>query len=148
MNISKQTLSGEVAHKFLTIYRFLRRYSRRITDQGIRPRQFAVLRFLLERGSATVGEITDYLYTSAGAASTLISQLEEAGYVCRTRSAADSRVVNVELTAAGQSTAENVMPGGILLLRQRLGALSEDRLRLIDEALGEIMQLMEVVDEE
>jgi hypothetical protein len=38
--------------------------------------------------------------------------------------------------------------GGIPLLRRRLRTLPEDRLRLIDEALAEIMQLMEVADHE
>ena len=44
----------------------------------------------------------DHLYTSASTASTLISQLEDAGYVTRTRSEDDNRVVNVQLTTSGR----------------------------------------------
>ena len=115
-------------------------------SQGIRPRQFAVLRFLLEDGAATVGQVQEHLYLSASTTSMVIAHLEEAGYLTRTRSEEDNRVVVVELTPAGRDVAQNTPLGGILLLRRRLGNLSPEKLRLLDEALAEIMGLMEVPD--
>jgi MarR family transcriptional regulator, organic hydroperoxide resistance regulator len=141
-------LAAEVLHKFLQIQWYLRRYSRQVDSHGIRPIQLSLLRFLLEQGPAMVGEVQKYLYTSASSASTMISQLEECGYVTRTRSAEDNRVVIVELTPAGQEAAEKVPMGGIPLLRRRLNALPEDRLRRIEASLDDIMQLMEVTDDE
>jgi DNA-binding MarR family transcriptional regulator len=140
------TLSGEVLHKFLILNRYLRWYARQMIEQGIRPRELAVLRFLLESGPATIGQIQEHLYRSASTASTLVSNLEEAGYVTRTRSKEDNRVVIVELTSTGRERAENMPLGGILLLRRRLKTLPADRLRMLDEALAELMQLMEVHD--
>jgi DNA-binding MarR family transcriptional regulator len=137
-------MSDETFHRFLILYRHLRQQARRMNSQGIRPPQFAILRFLLESGSATVGEVQEYLYHSASTASTMIAQLEEAGYVTRTRSQEDNRVVIVELTPTGQDVAENTPMTGLPLLRRRLKTLPQDRLLLINEALAEIMQLMEV----
>lgn len=141
-------LDGVVVHKFLLINRYLRRYAHQVTAHGVRPRQFSVLRFLLERGPATVGEVQTYLYSSASLASTVISQLEEAGRVTRTRSAEDNRVVIVELTPAGRQLAQEAPMGGIILLRRRLAGLAPDRLHRLDVALTDLIELMEVPDEE
>ncbi len=148
MSIPEEVIASSVVHRFLLIHRHLRQYSRQMDNHGIRPRQFSVLRFLLEQGTATVGEVQQYMYASASTASSVISDLETDGYVTRTRSDEDNRVVNIELTAAGREIAEQTPVGGIPLLRRRLAHLPEDRLRLIDTALEEIMQLMEVTDSE
>ena len=146
MSKTNNILAEEVIHKFLQMNRYLRQYARQISEQGVRPREFAVLQFLLEAGPATVGQVQTYLYRSAGTTSMIIAQLEEAGYVTRTRSEQDNRVVIVELTPAGRELALNTPLGGIVLLRHRLAGLAEARLQLLDEALAEIMRLMEVTD--
>ena len=60
----------------------------------------------------------------------------------------DSRVVIINLTESGSALAETTPVAGIGLLRRRLPTLPEERLRVIDAALAEIMQLMEVTDGE
>ena len=141
-------LPADVLHKFLLIHRHLRQTARSVDEQGIRGRQLAVLQYLRDHSSATVSEIQEYLYTSASTASTLITQLEDAGHVVRTRSSEDNRVVFIDLTPAGSTLAQTTPVTGIGLLRRRLPALPEERLRLLDDALAEIMQLMEVTDTE
>lgn len=140
--------ASDALHKFLLIHRHLRQMARNVDQQGIRGRHLAVLQFIQEQGSATVSEIQDYIYTSASTASTLISQLEDAGYVIRTRSAEDNRVVNIELTPSGSEMAQTTVIAGIGLLRRRLPTLSEDRLDIINQALADIIELMEVSDTE
>ena len=135
-------------HKFLRINRYLRQYARQVNSYGIPPKKLSVLRFLLEQERATVGAIQEYLYSSPSAASMLISSLEEAGYVTRTRSRADNRVVIVELTESGRSLAESAPIGGLILLRRRLQTLPPERLDRIDGALSELMDLMEMTDDE
>lgn len=141
-------LAGAAIHKFLILYRYLRQYARQIDEQGIRPREFSVLRFLLEAGPATVGQVQDYLYCSASVASTVIAGLEEKGLVTRTRSPEDNRVVIVELTSAGRERAADTPLGGIVLLRRRLHTLPPERLQGINQALADLMELMEVNDQE
>lgn len=148
MSTPKHPLASEALHKFLLIHRHLRQLARQMDSHGIRPRQFAVLRFLLDQGTATVSEVQEHLYTSLSTASTVISQLEEAGCVTRTRSEEDNRVVIVALTTRGQDLAQKTPMGGIALLRRRLDTLPEDRLYMINEALAELMRLMEVEDTE
>lgn len=148
MNIPRHPLANQALHKFLLIHRHLRQVARQMDEQGLRPRQFAVLLHLLDVDSATVGDIQDHLYTSASTASTLISQLEEAGYVTRTRCEDDNRVVHVHLTDAGRAIAQNTPLRGIALLRRRLDSLPEDRLQMLDTAMSDLMRLMEVSESE
>jgi len=141
-------LANDALHKFLVIHRHLRQVARQMDEQGLRPRQFAVLMYLLEQESATVSEVQDHLYISASAASTIISQLEDAGYVTRSRSADDNRVVNVCLTETGQNITQATPLRGIALLRRRLDTLPEDRLKMIDEVMTDLVRLMEVSEDE
>jgi DNA-binding MarR family transcriptional regulator len=142
--MNENPLAADTFHRLLKILRFLRQHAYKMQSEGISPRDYAVLRFLLESGPATVGEVQTYLHKSASTTSTLIAQLEEAGYVSRTRSQKDNRVVVVELTPAGQEIAQETPLGGLPLLRHQLRGLPEDRLGHLSEALMEIMQLMEV----
>ena len=144
MTTPKDQLAATALHKFLRIYRHLRQHHRQMDRYGIRPRLASVLRFLTECDSATVSEIQSYLYTSPSTASSVISQLENAGYVTRTRAPDDNRVVRVTITPAGTTIAQRTPVGGIGLLRQRLVDLPDDRLRQIDTALADLMRLMEV----
>jgi DNA-binding MarR family transcriptional regulator len=138
-----ERLSNQVFHQFLDLLRNQRQYTHRIIDeQGIRPMPFSVLRFLLESGPTTVSQVQSYIHHSPSTTSTLISQLEMGGYVTRTRSQADNRVVIVDLTPAGRKIAENTPLGGLPLLRQRLSTLPEERLLEIESVLVEILQLM------
>ena len=148
MNDSSETLSSEAFHKLLKLLRYLRRHHHQMKGQGISPRDYSVVRFLLESGSATVGEVQAFLYSSASTASTLIAQLDASGYVTRTRSNIDNRVVNVDLTPAGREIALRMPLAGLPLLRRRLGALPKEQLLLVNEAMGEILRLLEVTNNE
>ena len=120
MNDSGETISSEAFHRLLKLLRYLRRHRHQMKGQGISPRDYSVLRFLHESGSATVGEVQAYLHSSASTASTLIAQLDGAGYVTRTRSNVDNRVVIVDLTPAGREIALQTPLAGLPLLRRRL----------------------------
>lgn len=133
--------------KFLHIYRHLRQYARHMDDQGDNPRQVAVLRFLQEHGPASVGQVQEFMYSSPSTASALISSLEDAGYVTRTRSETDNRVVVVAITDVGRHKTATTPEGGITLMRRRIKDLPEDKIRLIDEALTLIMDMMDIEEE-
>jgi DNA-binding MarR family transcriptional regulator len=74
----------------------------------------------------------------------MVADLEKVGYVRRTRSQSDNRVVLVELTPEGEHIVQNAPLGGISLLRERLKGLSPDRLSVINEALTDLVQLLEI----
>ena len=147
--MNQEPFSDQVFHQVLALLRYTRQYGHRLIDErGIKPREFSVLRHLNDSGPATVGQIQAFLHNSPSTTSSLIAQLEEKGYVTRTRSQEDNRVVIVELTATGQEIAKNTPLGGLPLLRRRLSQLNDNRLAEIDGVLTEIMQLMEAADTE
>lgn len=149
MNDKVELYSDQVFHQFLSLLRYTRQHSRQmITEQGLRPPEFSVLRFLWESGPTTVGQVQDFLHNSPSTTSALVAQLEELNYVTRTRSPEDNRVVIVELTALGQEKAESTPLGGLPLLRRRLGKLPDERLVQIGSVLEEIQYLMEVAGSE
>lgn len=147
MDETEQELYAETIHTFLTLYRYLRRYSCEMQSQGLSGRKIAALRYLLEAGALSIGQLRDYLYINDSTTSELVTQLEQAGYITRVRSSADNRVVIVALTPAGREMAQSVPLGGIPLLRERLKTLSPERLSLIYTALKELKELLGIADE-
>jgi DNA-binding MarR family transcriptional regulator len=144
MDGQDEALYLKTIHTFLTVYRYLRKYSRQMHSEGLSGRKIATLRHLMEAEPLTIGQIRDYLYISDSTTSELVAKLEVAGCVQRTRSEKDNRVVLVSLTPAGREFAQGAPLGGIPLLRERLKALPAERLALIDEALAKIIDLLEI----
>jgi MarR family transcriptional regulator, organic hydroperoxide resistance regulator len=142
--LAEDTLAEDALHKFLLLHRHLRQYALQMDHHGVRPREFSVLLFLRENGPATVGQVQEYLYHSPSSTSAILTRMEEAGYVTRTRSEEDNRVVIIALTQVGKELSERGPLGGIPLLRRRLPTLSPARLEVINQALDDIIQLMEV----
>ncbi len=144
MDDPTEDLYTETTRKFLTVYRHLRRSSRQMHQEGVSGRKLSALRYLHESGPHTVGQIRNYLYVSDSGASELIARLEKMGFVTRTRSDTDNRVVIVDLTPAGRALAQEPPRGGVSLLRERLQALPKERLSVIDEAMADILTLLEI----
>jgi DNA-binding MarR family transcriptional regulator len=141
---TRQALALDAIQKYLVLYRYVRHYSRKTQCEGVRGRELATLRHLCDAGPVTIGQLCDYLYISNSATSELVSRMEDAGYVARRRSTRDSRVVFVELTAAGRRIAEETPLGGIPLLRERIKALAPERLQRINAAFDDLIETMEI----
>ena len=107
MSNNGEPYSDHVFHIFLALQNRSRRYARQLLDEsGLTPRDLSVMRFLLEAKSATVGQVQTYLHKSPSTISALLAQMEEKGYLTRTRSRDDNRVVIVELTPYGKKLAQ------------------------------------------
>ena len=144
MDAIAEPLSDQIFHQFLALLRLKRQYASQLADaQGIKPREFSVLRFLHESGPASVGQVQAFLHSSPSTASALAAQLEASGYVTRNRSTEDNRVVLVDLTPSGRVVAEQAPFGGLPLMRRRLRGLPDERLREIGAVLEELTVLME-----
>ena len=142
-----QPLYLDTIHTFLSIYRYLRQYSSQMHAQGLSGRRLAALRYLLESGPLTIGQLRDYLYVNDSSTSELVARLEQAGYVTRTRSEADNRVVMASLTPAGRAAALQSPLGGIPLLREKLAELPDERLAEIQAVLAELAQVLGIANE-
>lgn len=139
-----QDLALETIQQFLHLYRHLRHYSRHMQEAGIRGRDFALLRFLLNDEKHTIGQIKKYMFLSFSTASEMISRLEQAGLVQRQRCKTDNRVVFVELTDAGRQIAEKTPMGGLPLLRERIKALPAEELAIVNQAVTILLETMEI----
>ena len=120
----------------------------KVIHEPVRLRIMAALAALEAGQQVEFTTLRDLLAVTDGNLGAHLGKLEEAGYVTRTRSTADNRVVIVAPTPAGKDVVERTPLGGLPLLRRRLDTLPMDRLLFINEALGEIMQLLEVTDSE
>ena len=68
--------------------------------------QYIVMLVLWEHHEITVGELCRRLYLDSGTISPLLKKLEAAGYLLRTRTKEDERVVEIRLTEAGAALQE------------------------------------------
>jgi DNA-binding MarR family transcriptional regulator len=73
---------------------------------GLTYPQYLTMMVLWERDGMTVGEISTRLLTDPGSLTPLLKRLEAEGFLSRTRSKDDERVVIVELTAQGRALRE------------------------------------------
>ena len=110
------------------------RLAERKTLGDITPSQFAVLEALYHLGHMTQGEISAKVLKSGSNMTTVIDNLERAGYVRRERDANDRRVIHVHLTEAGNGKIEAILPGHVAALVEEFKVLSASE----QETLGEL----------
>lgn len=146
MGRQDSNLYTETIRQVIQFHRRLYQYGRKMHAKGISGRKVAALRHLLEAGPRNIGELAEYHHISDSTSSEMMAQLERTGYVTRTRSKADNRVVVVDLTPTGREFAENAPLGGIPLLREKLKELPEEQLSVINEVLNDLLQLLETDD--
>jgi DNA-binding MarR family transcriptional regulator len=139
----ESSLYAETIHKIIQFHRQVSGYGRKLHAEGISGRKVAALRHLWRSGPCTIGELSDYHNISDSTSSEMMAQLEKAGYVTRTRSEADNRVVLVDLTPAGKEFAAKATLGGIPLLRETLKTLPQHELSAMNRVFTDLLQLLE-----
>jgi DNA-binding MarR family transcriptional regulator len=109
---------------------------------GLTYPQYLVLLVLWEEDGASVRTLCERLYLDSGTLTPLLSRLESAGLVRRERSAADARVVDIHLTAAGKKLkrAARSVPEALLC---RLGMPLQE----LGRVRGELKRLFELTKE-
>jgi DNA-binding MarR family transcriptional regulator len=99
----------------------------------------------LREGVSTSTELCQIMWYDTGAATRLLDQLEARGLVERQRSAADRRVVNVHLTAAGRRKTTELMPLAIDRLNSALADFSktdfEQLMRLLKKLIASLREM-------
>lgn len=88
---------------YSTTHAFNRHYKQRLDALGVTYPQYLVLMVLWQDEPQTVGSIGDRLLLDSSTLTPLLKRLEAAGFVKRTRSARDERVVEITLTEAGRA---------------------------------------------
>jgi MarR family transcriptional regulator, organic hydroperoxide resistance regulator len=116
-------------------------YRPKLEAMGLTYPQYLVMLVLWERDGRSVGELCAELSLDSGTLSPLLKRIEAAGFVVRSRSAADERRVEIRLTDTGRDLraaacripAEMAAATGLSL--DEVGAL-RDLLRRLNGALS------------
>ncbi|MFB7250333.1 MarR family winged helix-turn-helix transcriptional regulator [Microbacterium sp. NPDC056234] len=106
--------------------------------------QYLVLAVLWSEGEQTIGSLGDAMQLDSGTLSPLVRRLEQAGLVTKARSAADERVVTIQLTEEGRALRTELAP--VRAQVAELAGIHDDahRRRLIAE-LQELTALLQAV---
>ena len=109
-------------------------YTPYLKPLGLTYTQYIVFMALWENDSLTVGQLGTILHLDTGTLSPLLKNLEKSGYITRTRSNQDERVMSICLTQKGltlKETCKNI-PFECALQNKNL---SQDELKLLYELL-------------
>ena len=112
----------------------LARLAERNTIGDLTYSQFAVLEALYHLGSLTQGKVGSKILKSTSNITTVIDNLERAGFVRRERDGQDRRVIHIHLTEAGSKKIEAVFPGHVAALVEEFRVLSANE----QQTLGEL----------
>jgi MarR family 2-MHQ and catechol resistance regulon transcriptional repressor len=99
---------------------------RHLASYEITPPQLAVLEALLHLGPMSQGELGRKLLRSNPNMTAVLDNLERNGWIQRTRSAEDRRVVVVSLSREGQRVIEKVFPAHASHIAALMGVLSAE----------------------
>ncbi|MCY1416180.1 Organic hydroperoxide resistance transcriptional regulator [compost metagenome] len=81
-------------------------YKPLLQELGLTYPQYLAMMVLWESDGITVGEISNRLLTDPGSLTPLLKRLEAEGFITRTRSSKDERVVELRLTERGRDLHE------------------------------------------
>jgi DNA-binding MarR family transcriptional regulator len=96
----------------------------------------------LSGGPRQVTELAELEGLAQPTTTVLIKQLEQKGWVKRTRDAQDGRRVLVSVTPEGEAALERYRTQYRALLRERVAALSDERIAQLDDSLGALDALV------
>ncbi len=84
------------------------RYTPYLKPLGLTYTQYIVFLVLWEQDGISMGELGSKLFLDNGTLTPLVKKMEKAGYVTRSRSEEDERVVLISLTDQGRAMKEKV----------------------------------------
>ncbi|MEW5893892.1 MAG: MarR family transcriptional regulator [Pseudomonadota bacterium] len=145
---TQQVLAREALKQFRLIFGSVRSHFRAVEQAcGVSGAQVWVMAVLAERPHLKVSELAEALSIHQSTASNLINKLEKAGLVRRERSKADQRVVQLQLTAAGEAALARAPRPFTGILPHALEQLPAATLRRLIGDLRKVLSHVGRVDE-
>ena len=106
----------------------------------LRPREFAVLNRLHERGELTQIQLAELTYKDKPAITRMLDRLIERGLVRKVASPADRRAMVVSLTAAGEAMRNAIAPLIVGFLEAACEGISQEDLAVTVATLRRISE--------
>ena len=114
-----------------------------IYDQyNISSLQLRVLSYIHTKKKCTIGEVGDYFSIAGGNISNLCKKLELDGYLTRTRSTQDRRVVFVSLSPKGKRTLNKIVDTLEDLYGESIHKLDENEAREVFKHMEQIVAFL------
>ncbi|CAH2806419.1 MAG: Transcriptional regulator, MarR family [uncultured Paraburkholderia sp.] len=109
------------------------RTDRAVKPLGLTAQQIGVILMLSAKRASAPFELSRVMSYDSGSMTRLLDRLEKKGFVVRSRSDEDRRMVKLELTAQGHDAARQLPGIGTAVLNEQLrGFTAEDHAALID----------------
>ncbi|RKT25567.1 MarR family transcriptional regulator [Paraburkholderia sp. RAU2J] len=102
------------------------RTDRAVKPLGLTAQQIGVIVMLSSQRASTPFELSRAMSYDSGSMTRLLDRLEKKGFVVRTRSDADRRMVKLELTPQGHDAARQLPSLGAAVLNEQLRGFSAD----------------------
>lgn len=119
-----------------------------VLDQELAPYdlthpQFSILMMLKERNCSTAADLAREMCGDTGAVTRMLDRLEAKDIIRRTRSVADRRIVNIELTPTGKVIVEKIPVLSINVMNRHLHDFSADEVVSFKKLLRKLMKNIE-----
>ena len=118
----------------------IKRYRPHLDKIGLTYTQYIVMMVFWEEKTQNVKQLGEKLYLDSGTLTPVLKTLEAKGYLVRSRSKEDERVLNVEITPAGEALKDEAlavpqeMLTHVALERDEIYTLYKLLRKLLDEA--------------
>ena len=109
-----------------------------IEQYGLTHPQFGVLEMLGHLGPLTIGDIGKRMLVTGGCVTVILDNLEKDGFVARTRSRDDRRVIKVRLTSKGESKFASMFRGHAERVSELAGVLTEGEQQALSKLLRKL----------
>jgi MarR family 2-MHQ and catechol resistance regulon transcriptional repressor len=104
----------------------MNRAMQHLGDSNLSPSQFAILEALYHLGTLSQVELAQKLLLSTGNITTVIQNLEKRDLVCRQRSSADQRYMQVSITDSGRALIASIFPSHVQGIVDIMNVLSPE----------------------
>ncbi len=145
--VARDVAISEIMLSLRRIIKSLQDYSQKVSSHfGITGPQLWVLKTVYENGSLSLGELSKRMYLNPSTITGVVDRLEKKQYVLRDRSEKDRRVIKVQLTPKGNRLVKRAPKPIQGKMIYGLRKLEEDKIFLIYESVGKLVEIMEAKD--
>ncbi len=127
---------------FVVLSRAARAVSNCIADNirsyGLNPTEFAVMELLYHKGSQPIQTIGKKVLIASSSITYVVDKLESKGYVERTASPEDRRVILATLTTAGKDLMADIFPGHALAIHHVMESVTSGEKNQLIQQLKKI----------
>ena len=134
----------ELMRRFWTA--FGHRMNTVLLRSGVNVPQYTAMVALGELGEATMSELSRKLRVTMGASTNIVDKLVRAGYVTRSRSKEDRRVVRVKLRRKGRETLKEMEARAVEFMAAALAGETAERRRQFIESYRWVVAAAEAGD--